>query len=103
MARRKNPNLVYKPIIHSYEVKNPIALVPINWEERYGEDRVRYEEEPIFDEYGNYIETRTNVYVRHEKVIKWIIWNKNKVSHNIKPLFEVNSERKEEEINEFRY
>lgn len=100
MARKRNPNLVYQPIINYRIVKNPKTLFPVNWEEVVGEDRVRYEDEPIFDKNGNYIETRRNVYVTFEDV-KFIVRSKNKPSSLSRKLFETLNERKEESSNEY--
>lgn len=110
MGRRKNPNVICIPNIRYYEVKNPPSLFPINWEEKYGEDRVRYEMEPIYDKDGNYLETKENVYVVMEEVIGYrfmkrkLTAEEQKEKSKIKPrkLFETYSDikRKEEEENE---
>ena len=99
--RRKNPNLVYVPIVSHRIVKNPKTLWPVNWEEVLGEDKVTYEDDPIFDDKGNYIETKRNVYVAFEQV-KFVVRNRNKVNPNYgnKKLFETYSDRKEDEENE---
>ena len=51
--KRRNSKMVFVPQIYEIEEKMPKPLIPINWEERYGKDNVKYEEEPIYDENGN--------------------------------------------------
>lgn len=105
MGRRKNPNVICIPNIRYYEVKNPPSLFPINWEEKYGEDRVRYEMEPIYDKDGNYLETKENVYVVMEEVIGYrfmkrkLTVEEQKEKSKIKPrkLFETYSDMVERE------
>jgi len=90
MARRKNPNLIFVPNIKYYEVKNPKTLFPVNFEELYDEDKVRYEYEPIYDEVGNYLGTKKNVYVIESKVMGFKIFKK------------INVKDKEEEQEKFK-
>ena len=98
MGRRKNPNVIAIPNIRYYEVKNPPSLFPIDWEEKYGEDRVRYELEPIYDSDGNYLGTKENIYVVMELTAE-----EQKEKSKIKPrkLFETYSDmvKREEEEN----
>lgn len=103
MARRRNPNLIYIPVVVGRQiVKNPRTLFPVDWEERVGEDNVKYDYEPIYDDKGNIVGTKRNVYVAHDK-IKFIVRRRNKVKSNTKPLFVIDSERKDDDlINEYR-
>lgn len=76
----KRKDLIFIPIMRYYEVKNPPSLFPVNWEELYGEDRVRYEEEPEFDKDGNYLGTKNNVYVTMSEVVNWRIMKRKNSS-----------------------
>lgn len=90
----KNPNLIYIPNFSYYEVKNPKRLFPTNWEEVYGEENVRYDDEPIFDENGNYLGTKKNIYVTMKQLKGFKIIRKNKpVKSNAKKLFETYSDK----------
>lgn len=90
----KNPNLIYIPNFHYYEVKNPKRLFPTNWEEVFGEENVRYEYEPIFDKNGNYLGDKKNVYVIMKQLINFTIIRKNKpVKPKAKKLFETYSDK----------
>lgn len=102
MARRKNNNVYYVPHEIYYEVKNPPTLFPVNWERFYGEDRVRYVEDPIFDEKGNYIETKIDVYVMMKKVKFMCVKRKNVIAPKFKQrnLFENINKKKEDEEND---
>lgn len=101
---KRNSKVVFVPQIYEVEEKMPKPLFPIKWEEMYGKDNVRYEEEPIFDKDGNYVKTITNVYVKREKVMGFRIF-KRKTKPNTenykmpksKKLFETSADRNEEE------
>lgn len=109
MVRRRNQNVIAIPNIRYYEVKNPPSLFPIDWEEKYGEDRVRYELEPIYDSDGNYLGTKENVYVVMEEIVGYrfmkrkLTAEEQKEKSKIKPrkLFETYSDmvKREEEEN----
>lgn len=102
--RGKHPTLSFVPQLQEVEVKMPKPLIPINWEERYGKDNVRYEEEPIYDENGNYVKTITNVYVTMEKVMGFRIFKRHtktkdtnvKIPKKVK-LFETSADKEKEE------
>ena len=88
--------------------KNGICTTNIwNWRknaERYGKDNVRYEEEPIYDENGNYVKTITNVYVTMEKVMGFRIFKRHtktkdtnvKIPKKVK-LFETSADKEKDE------
>ena len=102
--KRRNSKMVFVPQIYEIEEKMPKPLIPINWEERYGKDNVRYEEEPICDENGNYVKTITNVYVTMEKVMGFRMFKRkaklkdeNYKMPKLKKLFETSADRNEEE------
>lgn len=106
---RKNPNIICIPNFRYYEVKNPKTLFPVNWVEKYGEDRVRYELEPEYDKDGNYLGTKENVYVTMKEIGGYRFIKKMKPEKSIpkeklnyipRKLFETYSdmvEREEEE------
>lgn len=77
----KNKNIICYPIITAYETLAPKTLFPVNWEERLGKENVRYVDDPIFDENGNYVKTIKKTYITLEKVEKWVFRKKE----NIKP------------------
>ena len=102
--KRRNSKMVFVPQIYEIEEKMPKPLVPINWEERYGKDNVRYEEEPIYDENGNYVKTITNVYVTMEKVMGFHMFKRkeklkdeNYKIPKLKKLFETSADKKDNE------
>lgn len=69
---RKNKNIICYPILDAYETLAPKTLFPVNWEELLGEENVRYELEPVYDENGNYIETVKKTYITRQRVKKWV-------------------------------
>lgn len=75
--RNKNSDYVFVPKIIYKEYKNP-GLFPVNYEEIYGEDKVRYEDEPIFDENGNFVEMKRNAYVAIGRVVGGYMVKRNK-------------------------
>lgn len=92
----KNPNLIYWPHFHYYEVKNPNRLFPPSrsWEEIYGEENVRYEDNPVYDENGNYLGTNRDVFITMKKVIGYTIMRRNKPAKpKAKKLFETYSDK----------
>lgn len=99
---RKKPirNSQYKtiPIFKQEVIKNPHTLFPI--EEIYDEDRYYYEEEPIFDNKGNYIATKRNKYLIVDRLVGCYKVRKNKNNDNkkSKPLFELKSNVEKELI-----
>lgn len=99
MAKRKNKDMIYVPIIVERIVKNPKTLFPVNWEERLEEDEYWYEEEPIFDSEGNFTMKR-NLFIVEKEVVGFHTF-KRKGNNCIKqkPLFELNV-NKEDEIKE---
>lgn len=105
---RRNPNVICIPNFRYYEVKNPPSLFPINWEEKYGEDRVRRELEPVYDSNGNYLGTKENVYVMMKEVMGYrfikrkLTVDEQKEKEKIKPrkLFETYSDSVEREERE---
>lgn len=102
--KRRNSKMVFVPQIYEIEEKMPKPLIPINWEERYGKDNVRYEEEPIYDENGNYVKTITNVYITMEKVMGFRIFKRHtkakdtnvKIPKKVK-LFETSADKEKDE------
>lgn len=102
--KRRNSKMVFVPQIYEIEEKMPKPLIPINWEERYGKDNVRYEEETIYDENGNYVKTITNVYVTMEKVMGFRMFKRkaklkeeNYKIPKLKKLFETSADKKDNE------
>lgn len=92
----KNKNIICIPNFHYYEVKNPNRLFSTgrSWEEIYGEENVRYEDNPIFDENGNYLETKRDVFVTMKRVTGYTIVRKNKPAKpKAKKLFETYSDK----------
>lgn len=92
------------PIFKDRIVKNPNqnTLFPINWEETLDEDRYWYEEEEIFDELGNFIGMKKNLYVCFRDLVGCYRIKKNQsVNSKFKSikLFETYSD-KEEKNNE---
>ena len=67
--RGKHPTLSFVPQLQEVEVKMPKPLIPIDWGKRYGASNVRYDYVPIYDEDGNYVETKEEVYVTMERNI----------------------------------
>ncbi len=51
------------PLFAEYKVKNPKSDEPYNWVDLLGEDTSSFEDDPIFDNEGNYLGTNKNVYV----------------------------------------
>lgn len=51
------------PMFDTHKVKNPISDEPYNWVELLDEDTSWFEDDPIFDNEGNYLGTSKNVYV----------------------------------------
>lgn len=51
------------PMFATHKVKNPKSDEPYNWVELLGEDTSWFEEDPIFDNKGNYLGTNKDVYV----------------------------------------
>ncbi len=98
MAKSKRAKSI--PIYKEYIVKNPNTLFPVDWVAMYGEDRVSFEDEPIFDNQGNYIETRRNVYVAMRKLTGFYRVKDRKQNCNSiikqKPLFELKGDKENE-------
>lgn len=99
MVRRRNPDVICIPIVETYEEKAPRTLWPVNWEEKYGKENVRYDYYPALDENGNEI-TKEDIYITKERVR--FRYRKRQNTYKGKKLFETYSDikRKEEEENE---
>lgn len=85
------------PIFKDEIIKNPNdnTLFPINWEERLDEDRYWYEDEAVYDEYGNYT-TKKNFYIVLKRLVGCYSPKKPRGSIG-KPLFEIGNNFEEEE------
>lgn len=102
--RSKHPSLAFVPQLIETEVKMSKPLIPIDWEKRYGVSNVRYDYVPIYDEDGNYVETKEEVYVTMEKLMGFRIFKRQpKVKEtNVKmpkkrKLFETSADKKDNE------
>ena len=74
--RSKHPSLAFVPQLIETEVKMSKPLIPIDWEKRYGASNVRYDYVPIYDEDGNYVEAKEEVYVTMEKLMGFRIFKR---------------------------
>lgn len=93
--KKKKSNVI--PIFEEYVRKNPPIEKPLfgeprRWEDILDEDQYWYEEEPMFDDNGNYIGMKKNIYVIFKRVIGWRR-RYPKSKNNSKPLFELNSKK----------
>lgn len=102
--RKGHPGLAFVPQLIENEVKMSKPLIPIDWEKRYGASNVRYDYVPIYDEDGNYVETKKEVYVTMEKLMGFRIFKKQikvkdtnvKIPKKVK-LFETSADKKKDE------
>lgn len=102
--RGKHPTLSFVPQLQEVEVKMPKPLIPIDWEKRYGASNVRYDYVPIYDEDGNYVETKEEVYVTIEKLMGFRIFKRHtktkdtnvKIPKKVK-LFETSADKEKDE------
>lgn len=94
----KNKNIICYPILTAYETLAPRTLIPVDWEKRLGKENVRYVDDPIFDENGNYIETIRKTYITKQKVVRWVYMrrkrnnNKNENNTLFKPYSQIIAE-----------
>ncbi len=102
--RGKHPTLSFVPQLQEVEVKMPKPLIPIDWGKRYGASNVRYDYVPIYDEDGNYVETKEEVYVTMEKLMGFRIFKRQTKVKDIKvkmpkrrKLFETSEDKKDDE------
>ena len=95
------------PLFDIKTVKNPMSDKPYNWLDLLSDERTTFEEEPIFDENGNYLGIHRDAYVIFKEIkgygrIKSKKINTEEKEHRkLKPrkLFEISSdieEKKEE-------
>lgn len=98
----RNNSVRFVPVYKDLIIKNPNPLFPIDYEKIYGKDRVWYDDEPIFDNQGNYIETKRNQYVAVKQLIRmYAVKKKTKCDTKFKnkPLFELKRSVENEEEN----
>lgn len=57
------------PMFKAYKVKNPKSKTPYNWVDLLGEDTSWFEENPIFDNKGNYLGTGRDVFVIMKDIV----------------------------------
>lgn len=96
----KKDKIKFVPIYKDVIIKNPTPLFPIDYEKMYGKDRVWYEDEPIFDNQGNYIETKRNQYVAMKQLVRMYATKKKVKSNSVftnQPLFELKGNDNDEE------
>ncbi len=62
-SNTKKEKARFYPMFVKREVKKPKSDIPYNWVELLDEDNSWFEDNPIFDEEGNYLGTSTDVYV----------------------------------------
>ena len=87
------------PIFTDVIIKNPNenTLFPIDWEERLGEDRYWYEDEPVFDSEGNCTMKR-NFYIVQKKLVRFYRCKNNRNNYSgQKPLFELKGDDEDDE------
>ena len=75
-----------------------IFYVGFNGEDLYDEDMIRYEDEEIFDDQGNYLETKRNTIVTMREVERFIFIKKKRPVDQRGRLFPKCSDDKKEEI-----
>lgn len=56
------------PMFKEYEKKNPKMKEPFDWVKKYGEDTIRFEEDELFDENGEYLGVRRDVFVMYKEI-----------------------------------
>lgn len=56
------------PMFNDFEIKNPKSEKPYNWVELLEEGRFRFEEEQIFDNYGNYLGNKRNIFIISKQI-----------------------------------
>jgi len=67
IKKEKNKSNCY-PIIKKTMIKNPKSNKPYNWVELIDEDNCIFEENPMFDNVGNYLGIAIDVYVIFEEI-----------------------------------
>lgn len=93
------------PMFREYEVKNPMADTPYNWVSLIGEDKFRFEEEPLFDNEGNYLGITRNAFVIFKEITgfcrtkTWKDEIERREKNKLKPkkLFNSNMQKRGEE------
>ncbi len=102
------------PKFKTYKVKNPKSKTPYNWIDLLGEDTSWFEENPIFDNKGNYLGTSRDVFVIMKEIVGFgrikmseaekqeKAREEEKVSFKPRKLFETHSDivEREEQENE---
>lgn len=73
------------PIFKTTELENPKVPKPINWVEKVDPDIIRFEEEEIFDNNGEYLGNKRNVYVIFKEITRFCRPKKKKPQQSMKP------------------
>lgn len=95
----KNKKVRFVPVFKTVILKNPQPLFPIDYEKVYGEDNVWYQDEPIFDNLGNYIETKINQFVATRQLVRmYAVKKKAKCNSKFenRPLFNLKGNDEDE-------
>lgn len=75
------------PMLKKTRIKNPKSNKPYNWVELLDEDRYKFEENPIFDNAGNYLGVSKDVYVIFDEITGFCRIKKTKdEKEKIKPV-----------------
>ena len=97
-ATMRAKGIYVMPVYRYYTVKNPKNLLGMKPEDLYDEDMIRYEDEEIFDDQGNYLETKRNTIVTMREVERFIFIKKKRPVDQRGRLFPKCSDDKKEEI-----